>query len=327
MLWLSMLRRFHSSCHPLPPPLEASDGSLSAWTAVPITKKRLNLTTYVPAKPGATAVDALVIGDSYADDIDMGYSCWPSILGRMRGWSVLNAARGGSIAGQAISQYERAVEFAEAEHLQVGVSTLCIVHLGGNNLLHALWLGPVAIALLLIDVLFIGLGLVGVTERLGSLPRFSFASVLARWILRDLGCLVRFLAGKGHRRVLVSGLPLCAEVPTMRVVVGLFVWPLGLPSLVLRGNLQLCSDAISAISTEFAALAQAAIAAHLRAEAGGAGVELLFFDEAAAMMQVCDDSRRQRRRAFKDGHHPNAGAHVEIAAHANRLFDTQMSSS
>ena len=51
-------------------------------------------------------------------------TCWPSELGRQRGWSVLSAARGGSVAGHGVAQYERAAAFAKEERLALGASTV-----------------------------------------------------------------------------------------------------------------------------------------------------------------------------------------------------------
>ena len=315
-------RKFHSSTSPLPPPLDVHAGARASWTAVPIIGKRLGQVAWRPVRTDSTIVDLIVLGDSYADDIDMGFVCWPSVLAQRRGWSILNAARGGSISGQGIAQYQRAIAFAEQAQLQVSGSTVCIVHLGGNNLLHALWLGPVAAALLVIDVASIGLGLLGYTRRLTDLPRLSFAGLLARSVLGDLGKLVRHLGGKGHTELLVCGLPVCAAIPTMRVVLSVLLWPLLLwPSRLWTprggGGAHVHSRAVSAVATDFAALAQSAIEAHVRSEAADAGVTLRFFDEAAAVMAVADEARRRERGSiFKDGHHPNEAAHARIVAFA-----------
>ena len=317
-----LLSRLHSSRHALPPPYAGADENvLASWTAVPIIGKRLNLVSYIsssrPRQSGI--VSAIVLGDSYCDDIDMGYLCWPALLAQRRGWSMINAARGGSVARQGASQYEQALAFATEAGLQVNGSTLIMVHLGGNNLLHALWLGPIAAMLLLMDVAHISLGLLGCTRRLASLPRFSFVGVLARGVMADLGKLVRMLGGKGHARVLVSGLPLCAAVPTMRAVLGLLLWPLwplGLCGGARRRGMH--GRAVSAVATAFAALAQTAIKGHLEAEAVTAGIDLVFFDEAAAIDAVHDEVRSGRLPAmWKDGHHPNSAAHARLAAYAD----------
>lgn len=318
-------RRFHSSVD-LPPPLQQHAGARATWTTVPIVGKKLGWVSWLPARPEASQVDALCLGDSYADDVDMGYACWPYALARRRGWSLLNAARGGSIAGQGIDQYDRAVAFAHKECLRVSPSTVCIVHLGGNNLLHALWLGPLALALLFFDIAYIGLGLAGVTHRITRLPRFSFAGQLARRVQADLGTLLQHLGGKGHTHVLVAGMPVCAAVPTMRVVVGLFLWPLSLwPTSLLdvsvRGRPTLYSRAVGAVAADFARLTQVAIHEHLIALASAARIELTFFDEAAAVMDVAEEMRRNGSSMFRDGHHPNEAAHARIAALAERLVD------
>lgn len=243
----------------LPPPLDGVPGAQAAWTSVPTIGKRLGLVTWVPSKVQSAVVDVLILGDSYADDIDMGYLCWPTIVCRSRRWNLLNAARGGNVAAQGIEQYERAIAFARESGLRVSGSTLCMIHLGGNNLLHALWLGPLALVLLGLDVLWISLGLLGATSRLETLPRHSFAGWLSQRIVSELSSLLRFLGAKGQVHVMLSDLPLCASVPTMRIIIGLMLWPLWAIGLVQKccGVTSVLTTSISAIAREFARLTQA----------------------------------------------------------------------
>ena len=89
-----MLLRTHRTPTSSPPPPLDSD-SLAEWTSLRFFGKRLNLTHFRPRPQGSShnpVVDAIVIGDSYADDVDMGYRCWPSLLASRRGWSILNAS-------------------------------------------------------------------------------------------------------------------------------------------------------------------------------------------------------------------------------------------
>ena len=54
--------------------------------------------------------------------------------------------------------------------MRVTADTLCIVHLGGNDLLHSLWLGPIALLLLYIDLVLIVGARVGLLRHTRALP-------------------------------------------------------------------------------------------------------------------------------------------------------------
>lgn len=60
----------------------------------------------------------LVLGDSYADDVDMGFSCWPSQLGAALQMPLVSTARGGSEARDALKQLERAADWAQKQGLK-----------------------------------------------------------------------------------------------------------------------------------------------------------------------------------------------------------------
>eukprot|EP00966_Prymnesium_polylepis_P078425 1818006-Prymnesium_polylepis.1 len=113
---------------------------------------RLQLASWLPTSAAADHADALVLGDSYCDDVDMGYRCWPTALASLRGWSMLSAAQGGSKAGHWTEQLERAHAYSAELGVSISANTVCVVHLGGNDILHSLWLGPIAVALLLVDL-------------------------------------------------------------------------------------------------------------------------------------------------------------------------------
>ena len=67
----------------------------------------------------AGAVEALILGDSYADDIDMGFYAWPSKLAQLRSLACLNAARGGAESRHVEFQYKHAKQFRQPQ-LEVG---------------------------------------------------------------------------------------------------------------------------------------------------------------------------------------------------------------
>ena len=189
---------------------------------------QLQLTSWMPIASEATQVDAIVLGDSYCDDIDMGYPCWPTVLARRRSWSLLSAAKGGSRSDHWAEQYKRAEAYAEELGLRITTDTVCIVHLGGNDLLHSLWLGPLAVLLLFSDLAFIAAVRVRLLARHRRPPPFSFFGILSRRISKHIGAAAAALAARGHTRLLISGLPLCGAVPTGRAVVRLLVcgcWP------------------------------------------------------------------------------------------------------
>ena len=328
MLASLFLRRLSSPPLAAPPPydraIEADEPTIvrAEWTAVRLIGKRLNRVCYtVPSgssrSPLPPPVGGIVLGDSYADDVDMRYFCWPSLMLARSGRSALNAARGGSEARHGIDQHERALAFAAQHDLRIDFdATLCIVHLGGNDLLHALWLGPLALAMLWIDVALACLALAGLTAPMRALPRVSFFGVAARRVAAELSALVRHLSPH-HRRVLVSGLPVCAAVPTCQIVVGALL----LPVWLLRGRAAHRQTA-SAVLTMAAALGQALIFEQVAAAAAGP-TTVLFFDEAAALEAVVAQghgAEEARRRAFRDTHHPLAWVHEELAAAASEAL-------
>ena len=54
-----------------------------------------NHLTWRPCEAGGSRA-LVVIGDSYADDVDMGFETWPSQLARALPATLVNTARGGS---------------------------------------------------------------------------------------------------------------------------------------------------------------------------------------------------------------------------------------
>ena len=293
--------------------------SLAEWTSLRFFGKRLNLTHFRPRPQGSShnpVVDAIVIGDSYADDVDMGYRCWPSLLASRRGWSILNASRGGSRTGHGCMQHARALAFAKQHNLRVEhAHTTCVVHLGGNNLLHTLWLGPLAVLMLYIDLLA-----VSIMDK-GKLPRCSFFGVLGRMLAADLSALIEQLSNS-HRRIVVAGLPVCHAVPTARILLGLLLCPLWL----LCGR-EAHAHTVRRVAVDVSRLVQQMLLEALMRTAEQTGTELVFFDEAGCLQSLADEIAHQMpphtRCMFKDTHHPSPWVHERLANRASELIDAK----
>ncbi|KAL1520254.1 hypothetical protein AB1Y20_023724 [Prymnesium parvum] len=237
------------------------------------------LLSWRPATPSAPRVDQLVLGDSYADDVNMGFCTWPSRLARATAASHLSVARAGDTTRGAGRQLAAAQAFAAARRLSLGPHTLVVLHLGGNDLLARL---PLALPRLLLDLHAPTLA-----------PAASFAAAAAAALGAALGALLSRLAAAGLRRVLLALPPLCAALPLARAVA------------------RLCGGAEARLAAAAARL-RALLARALRGAAARAGVELRLFDEGAALDEM-------RGAAWKDSRHPAAEAHAELAARAAAL--------
>ena len=108
-------------------------------------------------------------GDSYADNFDMGFECWQTLLGRQCRLSSLNVACGGARISEYRSQLVTATAACEELGLTHSAETLVVVHAGGNDFLQALVLPPLLL-LLLLDIVRCG------ARRALGLPRFDAAS-------------------------------------------------------------------------------------------------------------------------------------------------------
>ena len=321
-VWHIFLRAVKSPPAPPPPPYDRRERS--TFTAVKVFGKRLNLSSWLPCHGSAAPplhVDLMLLGDSYADDIDMGYLCWPTLVARSRSWSCLSCARGGSETSSGVGQYLRAVEYAGEEKLKITASTVVLVHLGGNDLLHALWLGPVAFLMLLMDVARVLAGWHG--PRGTRLPRFSFFGFAARRVCSNLRALLLLAASNGHRTFVVSGLPVCSVVPTARFIVSLitgawlwrWLWPGGGAKAASFVS-ELCDEAAGQLQAQ---VFDALIAANVEAtriatsggsSAGGASMQLILIDQ----QRVLRDVAASCAPMWNDGHHPTARAHQLIAS-------------
>ena len=312
---------------PLPPPLDDTCQHAS-YTCLRGVGKRLGLLSWRPA-PGRGSrgkqghVYYLVLGDSYADDIDMAFTCWPALLARARGGSCLNVARGGSRCADADAQLERAASWMARTQTRVSEDTVVVVHLGGNDMLHALQLlGPVALLLLWFDCLLLAAGRFGLRPRLQALPRCSFFGFLARRIAAGLTHLLAKLAARGHAHVLVANLPLCAAMPLPRRIIGLltcaWAWRGG-PQLVTH----ILDDAVALLDSQLRAALEAVCAKH--------GVCLSYLDEARLLVSAASRAHGGGEAAvsrvrigdavWKDAHHPRPWVHDELAAAAAALLE------
>lgn len=330
MLRSRFLRRLSSPPEPLPPPLDRREDARCNFTQLRGMGKRLNLTTWQPAIGTAprdsSHVNLLVLGDSYADDIDMGYECWPTLVARRRNWSHLSCARGGAESTAALEQYALADTFARQHGLVIDERTVVLVHLGGNDLLHALWYGPLAFVFLFFDVVAsvwfrVGSLLGMMSARRQRLPRASFFGLAARRVARNLRGLMLLLAARGHRQVIVSGLPVCSVVPTARVLVsiitGSWLW-----AWLLPGGGRLAASVVSTLVDEAAGLLQVDLFAQLEAvteemekrpdaQHPSSRLQLTLLNEAAVLKEVSAEAGGDM---WKDGHHPTARSHARMAA-------------
>ena len=230
-----------------------------------VTRKLFNELTWLPSAADDGVV--LIVGDSYCDHIDMGFACWPELVARdALGCSMLNVARGGSEARHARAQLERAHAFLAARQPAPPIRLL-VVHTGGNDVVHSL---PFAFPLLVVDLVRLALIRAGVLARLERPPSsFSFVGLTSRRIARDTRALLEDARARGHRRILLSTMPISAAIPLARALVRIFAL--------------LCGAAfISATLADFERLLKAEVAAEVAAftTAHADAVELVEFDEA-----------------------------------------------
>ena len=172
-----------------------------------VTRKLFNELTWLPAESDGGGV-VVVVGDSYCDHVDMGFVCWPELVARdALGCSMLNVARGGSEARHARAQLERAHAFLAARQPAPPIRLL-VVHTGGNDVVHSL---PFAFPLLVVDLVRLALIRAGVLARLERPPSsFSFVGLTSRRIARDTRALLEDARARGHRRILLSTMPISA---------------------------------------------------------------------------------------------------------------------
>ena len=318
-MWIpfTLLRKLSAPPYRPPPPLD--EDAAAEFTLFRPFGKCLNVVHWRPTPLCAGAVEALILGDSYADDIDMGFYAWPSKLAQLRSLACLNAARGGAESRHVEFQYKHAKQFAQSHNLKLDGGTVCVVHAGGNDLLHGLWLGPLAALAIYADIIAQLMAKLGLTRPITELPRFSFFGVATRQTGRRLGGLVQLLIENGHTRILISGSPVCSQVPTARFVVslllGAWIWPGG------RDLVAHLIDAVAKVAQQqvFAFVQAASEAACLATGRPSGSVEIVYFDEAAALRTI--NAAAGARPCWRDGHHPAEWVHAELAHAANRQLN------
>lgn len=287
--------------------------------------KSYNLWTWLPAKPKQTEVGALVLGDSWADHVDMGFECWQTTLARHRGLSVLNAACGGERLGQCRRQLQDAEAACAELGLKAGADTLVILHAGGNDFLGALFLPPCLLALVF-DMARLAIARAS-QRRLAaaSLPYFSFVGLGLRYLEWRMQQLVATLHERGYRQVVVSGPPICAALPLARTVLTLLTLGLLGPGFVDATLRDLGALLVEGLRDE--ALPRIA------SRYDPAELQITFFDEAAAVSDLAAAAAEDKHgvvgtlrllaacrrptphtQFWRDGHHATAVVHRELAS-------------
>lgn len=310
--------------------------------------KRLNRSFYIPGSgKKRNHLNTLIVGDSYADDVDMGYTCWPTRLARRRGGSFINAAVGGSRACHGVEQLREAKRLSceVGSGAALTADTLTVLHLGGNDLLHSLAL-PWMLLLLVLDFARLLLRWAG-GEQLGAhlagcmivgQPRpaslgssLSFFGQLSARISRHLCEALDAVAAEtgGAGRVVLCTLPVCESVPIARLVISSLTLGLASPNFV-SGVIGYAARLVHAEGVESAA-------AYARSR--HPGMRVLVFDEAgeiAALARRTGQTETRLREVvrlvwqrlrgaadltgfWRDADHPSPWVHEQLAARADEL--------
>jgi len=183
-----------------------------------------NILSWRPCDTSSGAA-VVVLGDSYADDVDMGFECWPSRLSRLLGGACINVAVGGSRTSHARGQLARADDFlganGHAASHPPGERHL-VVHTGGNDILTALWFPPLLL-LLWLDLIHLTIATRGWLHTPAA-PRYnSFIGIISRHTARQLTLLLRDAHARGYRRVVLTRLPLSPAMPLARALASLLL--------------------------------------------------------------------------------------------------------
>jgi len=272
----------------------------------------------------------LVVGDSYADDADMGFPCWPTLLARSMMLPILNVAHGGSETQHSREQLLRAHNFIKRRELDLKPEEmLLVVHTGGNDVLHALF-NPRLLFVLSRDLA----NFAAYEYNKGAvLPSSAFAEELSWKISTDLDALLGDAASLGHRDVLVSTLPICPAIPLARMLVRMLRpgQPVSFVNLTL---------------TSMSLLLQRNLLTAMQTAAVKYGLRIFQFDEAHHLVQlssqsdagaagVLQTSGLATRKLWQhwlmkpqgplydfwhDGHHPGARAHEVLAKRAAEVL-------
>ena len=348
LLWVPR-RRLFTSLRTSPPanvapltPQQVKDGAYAEFVESWITRKRHNQLMWLPSSSstlgplsplGGLVSLMIVVGDSYADDIDMGFQCWPTQLSKALHAPVLNVARGGSESSHIHSQLERAHLWTKEQQLQVNLSeVLLVLHTGGNDALHSL-LKPWMFVSLISDLY--SLRSEAVEKKSVEL---SFPKKLSIVILRDVDEFLERAAALGHRKVVISTLPIVSSLPLARLLVHVLV-PGADPGFVTE-TLEAVGGSINRHLQE-----QCVVLAQKH------GVEAWIFQEGDSLDSLAKGAEAATHGVFSavklalkrirriiwalasqesldghefwhDGHHPAARAHEQLAAEVLELLTT-----
>ncbi|CAK9070815.1 unnamed protein product [Durusdinium trenchii] len=321
---------------------EVKDGAYAEFVESWITRKRHNQLMWLPSSSstlgplsplGGLVSLMIVVGDSYADDIDMGFQCWPTQLSKALHAPVLNVARGGSESSHIHSQLERAHLWTKEQQLQVNLSeVLLVLHTGGNDALHSL-LKPWMFVSLISDLY--SLRSEAVEKKSVEL---SFPKKLSIVILREVDEFLERAAALGHRKVVISTLPIVSSLPLARLLVHVLV-PGADPGFVTE-TLEAVGGSINRHLQE-----QCVVLAQKH------GVEAWIFQEGDSLDSLAKGAEAATHGVFSavklalkrirriiwalasqesldghefwhDGHHPAARAHEQLAAEVLELLTT-----
>ncbi|CAE7888526.1 Sbno2 [Symbiodinium necroappetens] len=306
---------------------DLAQGARSEFLESWITSKRHNQLTWLPAERrlvNSQFSSILVLGDSYADDVDMGFFCWPSRLGKRLKLLVLNVARGGSESAHVSAQLERAHAWKH-EDFTLDIQSLLILHTGGNDALHSLR-NPRMLALLISD-------LYSLRNSMEDQLELSFPRELGKAVTSKLDNFFASAAVHGHRHIVLSTLPIISCLPLARLLVQLLV-PGASAGFVTRSLRALGRSINQCVCGDIQSLAaKHGVYAQVFDEASQ--LELLAEEAGASQLGLSDGLRlvlRQLQRIlagpvkdsgfWHDGHHPASEAHERLAEEVERILHT-----
>ena len=272
----------------------------------------------------ADHVDFLVLGDSYADDIDMGFRTWPGLLASTKNGTCLNVSLVEAADHGCTEQLDRADRWMAESNKRVSDKTQVLIHLGGNDILHALqMLGPFAILLLFFDLYMLAAARWSWRPRMTALPKYSFFGFLARRITSSLTTLIGLLGKRGYTKVLVASVPLSASMPLPRIMITCMTW-----AWVWRGSSR--SKLVTDLLDDASELLDSHVSAALEEAARANQIQLQYFDEGGALRKAAcklHENDLSKVRMFdsmwKDAHHPRQWVHAELAKAAEAVLKEQ----
>ena len=332
---------------------ELKNGAYLEFRESWITRKRHNQLMWLPRNSTAEQAEQgqngqsselgigplasiLVVGDSYADDVDMGFHCWPTHVSRSLRLPLLNVARGGSESSHVHAQLERAHSYSQQLNFKPQ-EALLILHTGGNNALHSL-LKPWLFALLLSDLYSLRNSDVSPDKQ--ETLELAFATRVSQSILKELDLMLGTAASLGHRNVLISTVPIVPSLPLARLLVHLLV-PGSNATFVtqtLRSiggsiNKQLQTKSIKLtekhglhgwIFEEGKSLDRLAQQSDASSLGPLAAVKLALSRVYRTFLDLTGsrDASRPFHHFWHDGHHPAAAAHQQLGAEVIDLLKT-----